>query len=71
MIPFQEFIDAPTSIYSRSWALKPWWLISWGLQQLGFFEKHAALGKLPTARYVVISNVEVRGQRNLIYDESF
>ena len=59
MIPLQEFLDAPTSIYSRKWTIQPWWLISWGLRQLGLLEKHTALGKLPTARYVVIPNVEV------------
>lgn len=59
MIPLKEFLDAPTSIYSRKWAIRPWWLISWGLKQLGFFEKQAALGRLPTARYVIIPNVEV------------
>ena len=60
MIPLQEFLDAPTSIYNRSWSIRPWWLISWSLKQLGLFEKHATLGKLPTARYVVVPNVEVR-----------
>ena len=59
LIPLQEFLDAPTSIYSRKWAIRPWWLISWGLKQLGLFEKQAALGRLPSARYVVLPNVEV------------
>lgn len=61
MIPWLEFFDVPTSIYSRSWSIKPWWLISWSLKQLGLFEKRAALGQLPTARYVIVPNVEVMG----------
>lgn len=53
----------PTGIYGRSsWAVRPWWLVEWGLRQLGVFEKQAALGKLPTKRYVVVANVEVCSQ---------
>lgn len=59
-IPRKEFLDSPTSIYNRKWAIRPWWLISWTLQQLGLYEKQVALGKLPTAQYVIVSNVEVR-----------
>lgn len=59
MIPVQEYLDAPNSIYSRTWSIKPWWLISWSLKQLGLFERRAVLGQLPTARYVVVPNVEV------------
>jgi charged multivesicular body protein 7 len=66
MIPCQEFLDASTSIYSRSWSIKPWWLLSWSLKQLGFFEKHTTLGRLPTAQYVVVPNVEVRQGGDLL-----
>ena len=62
MIPVQEFLDAPNSIYSRSWSIQPWWLISWSLKRLGLFGQYAALGQLPTARYVLVSNAEVRGK---------
>ncbi|KAL8787416.1 MAG: hypothetical protein Q9195_007791 [Heterodermia aff. obscurata] len=57
-IPRKEFLDSPTSIYNRKWTIRPWWLVSWTLQQLGLYEKQAALGKLPTAQYVIVSNVE-------------
>ena len=58
-IPRKEFLDSPTSIYNRKWAIRPWWLVSWTLHQLGLYEKRATLGKLPAAQYVIVSNVEV------------
>ncbi|CAF9914300.1 MAG: hypothetical protein HETSPECPRED_001944 [Heterodermia speciosa] len=57
-IPRKDFLESPTSVYNRKWAIRPWWLVSWTLHQLGLYEKQAALGKLPKAQYVIVSNVE-------------
>lgn len=59
LIPLQEFLDAPTSIYARKWAVRPWWLVSWTLHQLGLWERRAVVGRLPEARYAVVPNIEV------------
>lgn len=33
--------------------------MSWALHQSGLFERRAAVGKLPEARYAVVLNIEV------------
>lgn len=61
MIPYQEFITARKSIHSRNWTIQPRWLFSWGLKQLGLLDLSIGVGLLPTASFVILPNVEVRG----------
>ena len=56
MIPFQEFLDAPTSIYNQKWSP---WLFSWGLQQLRLSRRISTNGKSRNAQLVMLPNVEV------------
>lgn len=64
MIPLGSFINSPTSIYERSWAISPWWVLSWGLKKLGLRIDGTAKGKLQRSQYVVVSNVEVGSPYN-------
>ena len=57
MVPFQEFLDAPTLLYSQKWAP---WLFSWGLQQLGLSRRSLGNSKSWNAQLVILPNVEVR-----------
>ena len=58
MMPYQEFISSRKSVYSRNWTIHPWWLLSWGMKQLGIIESSTAPGQLPMARFVIMRNVE-------------
>jgi len=59
MIPLESFINSPTSIYERSWAVSPWWVLSWSLKKFGLRGDGTTKGKLQRGQYVVVSNVEV------------
>jgi charged multivesicular body protein 7 len=58
MMPVQEFLAAKESIYHRSWALKPWEILSWGLKQLGLAGGQDGEDKLPVGRLVILANLE-------------
>ena len=58
MMPVQEFLAAKESIYQKSWALKPWEILSWGLRQLGLAGGQDGEDKLPVGRLVILANVE-------------
>jgi charged multivesicular body protein 7 len=58
MMPVQEFLVAKESIYHKSWALKPWEILSWGLKQLSLAGGQDGEDRLPVARLVVLANVE-------------
>jgi charged multivesicular body protein 7 len=58
MVPAQEFLSAQTSIYHKSWALKPWELLSWGLRQLGLAGGQDGEDKLPIGRLAILANIE-------------
>lgn len=59
MFPYAEYLAAHKSIYNRTWTVQPWWLLSWGLRQLGLFESSTSAGTLPAGRFVILQNVEV------------
>lgn len=59
MMPYAEFLTAHSSIYQRTWTVQPWWLLSWGLRQLGLFESSTSAKTLPAGRFVILQNVEV------------
>lgn len=61
MILYQDFFTTKKSIYSRNWTIQPWWLFSWGLEQLGLLDSSKGAGLLPTAKFVILPNVEVCG----------
>jgi charged multivesicular body protein 7 len=58
MIPAQEFLSVKESIYHKSWALKPWEILSWGLRQLGLAGGQDGEDKLPIGRLVILASVE-------------
>lgn len=58
LIPFSEFLSARNNINTQSWTSHSWWLLSWGLKQLGIFNT-ASTGRLPADRFVILGNVEV------------
>lgn len=58
LIPYQEFITARKSIYSRNWTVQPWWLLSWALKQFRLLDSSTGAGPLPAASFVLISNIE-------------
>ena len=64
MVPYEEFITARKPIHSGNWSVQPWRLFSWGLKQLGLLNPPDGAGLLPTARFVILRNVEVRGNCN-------
>ena len=59
LLPMREFLDAQQSIYARSWALSPWQIVNWGLQQLGVVGGATMDDGLVKADLVVMANVEV------------
>ncbi|KAB2579266.1 3-hydroxyisobutyrate dehydrogenase [Lasiodiplodia theobromae] len=58
MIPLKDFLAAKTSIYSRSWNLNPFSVLSWGLQQLGVIGGTTSQDKLAVGEFVVMANLE-------------
>ncbi len=58
MMPIQEFLAAKESIYRKSWALKPWEIITWGLKQFGLAGGQDGEDNLPVGRLVILANVE-------------
>ncbi|RDW80826.1 Snf7 family protein-like protein [Coleophoma crateriformis] len=58
MMPLQEFMTATESIYQKSWNIRPWGIISWGLRQLGVVGGLSGEDALPTGRLVILANVE-------------
>ena len=57
-MPYKDFIEAPKSIYTRAWTVQSWWLLSWGLKQLGVIGSSTPAGSLATGHFVVVANVE-------------
>ena len=57
MVPLQDFLNSPTSIYHRSWIPTPWQLLSWSLRQLGL-AGGSSNDKLAVGNFVVVANVE-------------
>lgn len=55
LMPLEEFMNASDSIYTRSWIIKPWDIVGWGLRQFGI---SFGGGKLPGGRLVILGNVE-------------
>lgn len=60
MMPYSDFLAFRKSLYTRRWNIQPWWLLSWGLHQLGFLEPSTGARTLPQGRFVMLRNVEVR-----------
>lgn len=58
LIPLDEYLNAKTSIYSRSWLPSPWQVVSWGLRQLGLVNRESG-DKLRVGKFVVMDNLEV------------
>jgi len=58
MMPVQEFLACKESIYHKSWALKPWEILSWGLRQVGLTGGQDGEDQLPVGRLVILANVE-------------
>lgn len=58
MLPYEEFQAGSKSIYNRRWTVQPWWLLSWGLNQLGIGDPLSRPDKLPIRRFVIVRNVE-------------
>lgn len=54
-MPFREFMDATDSIYTRSWAIKPWDIVGWGLKQFGI---SFGGSKVPGGKLVILGNIE-------------
>ncbi|TGO61079.1 hypothetical protein BCON_0030g00370 [Botryotinia convoluta] len=55
LMPLGEFMNATDSIYNRSWTIKPWDIVGWGLKQIGI---SFGGGKLPGGKLVILGNVE-------------
>ncbi|KAM0125935.1 hypothetical protein ACHAO1_010341 [Botrytis cinerea] len=55
LMPLGDFMSATDSIYNRSWTIKPWDIVGWGLKQIGI-----SFGgdKLPGGKLVILGNVE-------------
>ncbi|OCK80152.1 hypothetical protein K432DRAFT_298294 [Lepidopterella palustris CBS 459.81] len=58
MVPLKDFLTSQTSIYSRSWTISPWQIISWGLRQLGVLDEPGSRDNLAVGNFVVMANVE-------------
>jgi charged multivesicular body protein 7 len=58
LVPLQDFLKAPQSIYHRGWGEVPWSVVGWTLRQLGIADPARGEDKLPTGHYVVMENVE-------------
>lgn len=58
MVPLTEYLVAKDSIYQRSWAIRPWAVISWGLHQLGFTSSQSENDDVPVGKFVLLSNLE-------------
>ncbi|TEY39220.1 hypothetical protein BOTCAL_0466g00020 [Botryotinia calthae] len=55
LMPLGEFMNATDSIYNRSWTIKPWDIVGWGLKQNGIT---FGGGKLPGGKLLILGNVE-------------
>lgn len=62
MVPLQDFLKAPQSIYHRGWGEVPWSVVAWTLRQLGVVDPTRGEDKLPIGQYVVIENLEAAGR---------
>lgn len=62
LVPLAEFLDAKTSIYTKTWIPTPWQAVRWGLKQLGVVGGEPAEDRLVAGSFVVMANVEVRTQ---------
>ena len=58
-MPYIEFLTARKSLEDRRWNIQPWWLLSWGLHQLGIFEPSPNARALASGRFVMLHNVNV------------
>lgn len=58
MMPVQEFLATRESVYHKSWIIKPWDIVSWGLKQLGLAGGEDGEDRLPVGRLVILSNIE-------------
>ncbi|KAL8692714.1 MAG: hypothetical protein Q9218_002303 [Villophora microphyllina] len=63
MIPYQRFLTAPRSIYSRPWTDVPWRIISWGLEQIGLQQVFQGAGTRTSKDIVLIPNVEQAAEK--------
>lgn len=61
MVPLTDFLDSSSDISDKDWLINPWRLISWGFHQLGVTSQSNPAEKLQEGRFVILSNVEVRG----------
>ncbi|QSZ28732.1 hypothetical protein DSL72_003234 [Monilinia vaccinii-corymbosi] len=55
LMPLGEFMTANDSIYTRSWTIKPWDIVGWGLKQFGI---SFGGSRLPGEKLVILGNVE-------------
>ncbi|KAG8527463.1 uncharacterized protein KY384_007615 [Bacidia gigantensis] len=63
LIPENEFLSSPKSIYGRQWTIQPWWLLSWALKQINIFGPGHSSPSLPARRFVVLQNAEDAGTK--------
>lgn len=62
MIPLQDFLKAPQSVYHRGWGDVPWSVVGWTLRQLGIVDPTKGEDKLPMGQYIVMENLETAGR---------
>lgn len=62
LMPLQEFLKAPRSIYHHGWGGLPWTVLGWTLRQLGIMDPASGEEKLPTGQFVVLEKLEAAGR---------
>ncbi|TQS34160.1 hypothetical protein Golomagni_05466, partial [Golovinomyces magnicellulatus] len=58
ILPLQTFLQAPTSVYQKTWGQVPWAVMGWGLRQIGIIDPTRGDDKLPKGEFVLMENVE-------------
>ena len=56
-------MTASKSIHNTRWTVEPWWLLSWGLKQLGVLNPSSLAGTLASGRFVIMPNIERAASR--------
>lgn len=63
LVPLQDFLKSPHSIYQRSWAGIPWSVVGWTLRTLGVTDPTRGEDKLPKGKYALLENLEAASVR--------
>lgn len=61
LIPYQEFLESPLSVYKKSWSLRPWNIIIQGLRQLGIYLTQTEDYGFSMEKLVILENLEAAG----------